>query len=136
MSSAVGEGGAKLDTGTALGFLGICAGLASTTTGSGCAAFGISGANSSLRSYLAFVTTRFALLLADFDGDSDVLPNLTILSFTFLYLFIKVTLFNKGLFLFSNQSCFCAKLCINRLYNLLDYDIFIVIESIFKLKIG
>ena len=79
---------------------------------------------------MAFAAAQFAFLLADFDGESVLFPNLAILSFVFDKCKNKITHFNKGLFLLSNQSCFCAELRMNGLYNLLNYDIFIVIGSI------
>ena len=84
---------------------------------------------------MAFAAAQFAFLLADFDGESVLFPNLAILSFVFDKCKSKITHFNKGLFLFSNQSCFCAEFSMDGLYYLLNYDIFIVIDSIFKLKI-
>ena len=69
-----------LDAVTALGLLGICAGLASMATGIGLVVLRTSGTNSSFRSLLDFAAERFAFLAADFDGDSLVFPNLAIFS--------------------------------------------------------
>ena len=131
MSCAVGEGGARLDAGTTLRFLGICTGLASTATGSGTyAVFGVLDVSSSPRSCLDFAAVRFDFLLVDLDGEGSLYFSLTVpfFCFTFDNCKIKITLF-KSPILFIKSICFCAELCINGLSVRLQYNI--VIDSIF-----
>ena len=75
VSCAVGEGGTRLDAGTAFGFLGIHTGLTLTSFRSSVyASFGDQMENFPARSWRAFAAARFAFFRADLVGDSVLFP--------------------------------------------------------------